>query len=503
LQLLGTTTISASTFASGNGGNINVNVTGAAIINGEGTEENAEIASKTSGAGNGGNVTVTAGDLQVINGGNIGTDTSGSGASGNVVINANSLEMTAPSIISADTFSTGVGGNVTLNVAGPITMAGKFTAIGAETGQSTAGAGNGGSVVVNAASIQINGQAEIDTSTIGPGNAGALTVNVGSIAISGAGAPANTTGLFADAASLTPSVAGNGGDITIRGSQMSIFDGGQVSTRSSDAGNGGDISINLDTLDMNGGDIESAAGGAGNAGNVAINIAGAFTMENSGLVLATSVQSHGGQIQANVGSLAMDFSGMTSQTLGTQPGGDISINAAGNIQLTNGSVISAIAFDSDAGSITLIAGANVALTRSGLTTSAEGAGGNITIDPTYVILGDSFVVAEAINKNGGNILITPDVLLVSTDSIITASSAKGVSGEVEETSPDQDLAGQLVTLPGSLYSVEATLQDICAVKLGGDFSSFITAPNGGLPLEPGGWMPSFTPGSNAIPQTAP
>ena len=503
LQMLGTTSISASTFASGNGGNININVTGAAIINGEGSEENAEIASKTSGAGNGGNVTVTAGDLQVINGGNIGTDTSGSGNSGNVIINANSLEMTTLSIISADTFSTGAGGNVTLNVAGPITMSGQFTSIGAETGQSTAGAGNGGAIVVNADALRISGQAEIDTSTIGLGNAGAMIVNVGSITINGVGTPANTTGLFADAASLTASSAGNGGDITIRGAQMSVIDGGQISTRSSDAGNGGDISINLSTLDMNGGDIESAAGRAGNAGNIAINVAGALTMENTALVLATSLQSRGGQIQANVGSLTMDFSGVTSQTLGTQPGGDTSINAAGNIQLTNGSVISAIAFDSDAGSITLVAGGTVELTRSELTTSAEGAGGNITIDPTYVILNDSFVVANAVNKNGGNILITPDVLLVSTDSLINASSQKGVSGQVEETAPDQDLAGQLVTLPGSLYAPQATLADICAVRLGGDFSSFITAPNGGLPLEPGGWLPSFTPGSNVVPQTQP
>jgi hypothetical protein len=120
-----------------------------------------------------------------------------------------------------------------------------------------------------------------------------------------------------------------------------------------------------------------------------------------------------------------------------------------------------------------------------------------------VILNDSDVIASAVNRNGGNILITPDVLLVSTDSVINASSAKGVSGQVEETAPDQDLAGQLVTLPGSLYSVEATLQDVCAVRLGGDFSSFITAPNGGLPLEPGGWMPSSASGSNAVPQTQP
>jgi len=507
LQMLGYTELIASAFASGNGGNVTVNVGGTAIVNGMGSEEAAEIASKTAqtaaGGGKGGDVTVAAGDLQVLNGGDIGSDTLGSGACGNVTITANSLEMNNDAIISADTFATGAGGNVLVNVAGPITMSGVETIIGAQTGQNSAGAGNGGSITVNANSIQISNEAEIDTSSIGLGNAGALDVNAGQITLNGLGITPDTTGLFAEAAAQTPASTGNGGSITVNAAQMSILNAGDVSTRSSDAGQSGNILITAGSLDINGGFIESAANDAGNAGSIGLNVAAALTMENSGLILATSLQSLGGHIAANVGSLIINFAAIASQTLGLEPGGDISVNAAGNIQLSNGAVISTIGFHSDAGSINLQAGSTVELSHSDLLTEAEGAGGNITIDPTYVILNDSAVIASAVNRNGGNILITPDVLLVSTDSVINASSARGVSGQVEVTAPDQDLAGQLVTLPSSLYSVEETLQDICAVRLGGDFSSFITAPNGGLPLEPGGWMPSSTGGSNALPQTQP
>ena len=127
------------------------------------------------------------------------------------------------------------------------------------------------------------------------------------------------------------------------------------------------------------------------------------------------------------------------------------------------------------------------------------AGGNITIDPTYVILDSSDVVARAVQLSGGNISISPQVLLTSTDSVVSASSQQGVSGQVQESTIYRELASQLVALPESLYSVAAALQDICAVKLGGDFSSFITAGRGGLPIEPGGWLPSI----DFLPATAP
>ena len=66
-----------------------------------------------------------------------------------------------------------------------------------------------------------------------------------------------------------------------------------------------------------------------------------------------------------------------------------------------------------------------------------------------------------------------------------------MAGNIEIASPATDLAGSLAQLPESLLSAWSTLQDQCTVDLEGDLSSFIVVGRGGLPIEPGSWLPSF------------
>ena len=102
----------------------------------------------------------------------------------------------------------------------------------------------------------------------------------------------------------------------------------------------------------------------------------------------------------------------------------------------------------------------------------------------------SSVLARAGDKSGGNITIHPDAFLASPDSVVSASSVKGVSGQVVVTSSDQTLVGSLTRLPGSLLDVNAQLRQGCAKTASGDVSTFVQASTGGLPPTPGGWLPS-------------
>src|SRR2546422_10501939 len=59
--------------------------------------------------------------------------------------------------------------------------------------------------------------------------------------------------------------------------------------------------------------------------------------------------------------------------------------------------------------------------------SGQGKGGNITIDPRFVVLDNSQIRADAFGGPGGNVKIVADVYL-TTDSVVSASSTLGVPG---------------------------------------------------------------------------
>ena len=118
--------------------------------------------------------------------------------------------------------------------------------------------------------------------------------------------------------------------------------------------------------------------------------------------------------------------------------GDININAADTLRMKNSSITTEATY-SDGGNIYIKAGYMVELIDSKITASVGGGpqttGGNITIDPEYVILNDSQIIANAYEGKGGNIRIIADVFLASPDSIVDASSALGIDGTVNIQAP--------------------------------------------------------------------
>jgi large exoprotein involved in heme utilization and adhesion len=88
------------------------------------------------------------------------------------------------------------------------------------------------------------------------------------------------------------------------------------------------------------------------------------------------------------------------------------------------------------------------LTDSAISAEAGGvtatdAGGNITIDPEYVILNASDIVARANAGNGGNITIQAGFFIASGDSAIDASSTSGIDGNVLIDSPNEIMGSVL------------------------------------------------------------
>ena len=126
------------------------------------------------------------------------------------------------------------------------------------------------------------------------------------------------------------------------------------------------------------------------------------------------------------------------------------------------------------------------------------AGGNITIDPQFVILQNSQIIAQAFAGSGGAINVIAGVFIADPNSLVSASSAQGPQGTVNIQSPVQNVGGELAALSDEFSSAAALLAQQCVARAAdGKFSTFVVASREGLPVEPGGFLasPSWATGT--------
>jgi hypothetical protein len=132
-------------------------------------------------------------------------------------------------------------------------------------------------------------------------------------------------------------------------------------------------------------------------------------------------------------------------------------------------------------------------TISASVADGPGEGGNISIDPQYVILQNSQILAQAAGGQGGaiTIIITNGGLyLPDANSIVNADSGSGVNGTVTIQSPNAPISGQIQPLGAAPLPATSLLNQHCAALAGGEFSSFTVAGRDSLPAEPGSWLTS-------------
>ena len=114
-------------------------------------------------------------------------------------------------------------------------------------------------------------------------------------------------------------------------------------------------------------------------------------------------------------------------------------------------------------------------------------GGNITIDPQFVLLQNSQIVANAFAGQGGNIRIQAQrVFLADPASIVNASSDLGIDGVVNIQAPVTSISGAVAPLPQEFARLSELLRDRCAGRLReGRVSRLVLGGRDGVPSEPG------------------
>lgn len=463
----------------------------------------AIIVTSTGSSGPSGTIQITAGGTVSLVG-NFASDTSSrivtrsssigqdAGKNGDISIDANRVTLNDGAKIFSDTLNT-KGGDIRIQTHDSVQLSGGSRI------STTSSAKDAGSLRITGSSITVEGLGTgLSTQSIGLGNAGniSLMATSGSLILSGG----------SDVKSLTGQGSGTAGAIMASATDSIEISGGAIITSSSfGPAPAGPITIsagNIVSLSGSGTGLFSEAFGRGDGGSISI---------------------QGTQVQLTNGAIISAKSGPTQGTAGTGAGGNINIMAGQSMTLNNGSSISTSSTGiGNAGSIDITAGQSFIATNSSVTTQANhasggaikittapsgtfklinslisasvldgaGGGGSVDIDPLYVILLNSQILANAVQGPGGNIFITTNFFLSDANSVISASSQFGVNGTVTIQSPNAPISGQIQPLGKTPLPATSLLNQHCAALADGQFSSFTVAGRDSLPTEPGNWLAS-------------
>ncbi|MBS3025920.1 MAG: S-layer family protein [Dolichospermum sp. DET50] len=418
-------------FGKGNAGNINIHTSSLTLKN-DSTINTSVFAA--SSEGNGGNITIDTANLTLENGNFISADTNGKGNAGNVAIKATQgVTVGEKAVLSSDVNDTAQGnsGGITIDTATLTLENGSF--IGADT----RGKGNAGSVAIKATQgVNVRGWLSSDVKGTAQGNSGGITIDTSTLTLENGGfISADTRG------------KGNAGSVAIKATQgVTVGEKALLSSDVTDTaqGNGGNVTIDTSTLTLkNGGFISADTKGKGNAGNVAIQANQGVTV---GGFLSSGVtdtgEGNGGGITIDTSSLTLENGGIISTSiLGKGDAGNITINATQGVNVRGG--LSSGVFNTgegNSGDITITT-PTLNLENGGIISTSilgKGDAGNITINAIQgvtvggLLTSGVFSTIETIDRNsGGKVTINTSTLTVENGGSINASTyGKGDAGNI-------------------------------------------------------------------------
>lgn len=521
MEILNGAQINAAVFSgSGRGGDIDVTADSLLVSGRNVNGFSAGIFSDLNfpARGTAGNVRVyTTGNLMLTNGGLISSFSGSFGNSGNINVRTTNLSVTNGATVTSTNFGAGLGGRIDIEannvvLAGP--GPGSFTGLFAIGGFLSARAGD---ITVRTGKLDILDGALITARTSGIGQGGTIDITADHIFISGTDPSSGSAAFDGISAGITASnlalqprpdlARGNAGDIRIRVVTLDVQNDGTIRALSTGSGNAGTIAIDAETVAIASGAVVSGEStGPGNAGTVSVTAANTLALTAASITTET-VQGIGGDIALWAqGLMLQDGATVSTRSTGRGNSGNITIVAADLFQSHN-SAVTTEATQAFGGNIDIQTQRMIQLTDSRIVTSVQsgaGNGGNITIDPQFLILDNSQILAQAVAGNGGNISIMAGTMMVSPGSVISATSQAGISGQVAIQAPVNNVATALSRLSQTPLNAAELLTARCSARLReGRTSSLTVAGRDGVPAEPGSWRPTAFPFASLRSPTAP
>ena len=508
ISIVGGSALESDSFSSGDGGEIILTANSAFSLT------NARLEAEVGGSGAGGLVEIKSPEIALGQDSEINISAlSGSGDAGVLNITGTSLALDN-SLIATKTLTVGNAGQVTLT-------ADAITATDSTIQGETLGAGQGADIFLLAADISLTGT-RLDSSTLGSGAGGFIRLSGSAVLVDGSTLITETEG------------AGKGGTIFIAADRMDILNQGNLNGRSSggsgDAGSisistgelnidnglitlvtttpgsGGDLVIDTGTLRLNQSTLSASANSDGNAGRIEIAAVEGSLLNNSVISSDTTGNGVGGDILIKANKLNIfSQAGISSSATGASDAGDVTLLVPEILQIVGGSIQTTSAL-SGGGSINIQTLNRIRIDQSIISASANGVtessgGGNINIDPELFTIRQSQIVAQANAGTGGNIDLVADNFLADTETLISASSQRGIDGTVEIESPNQSVNPVSADLDTGFQALPDFISNNCKSSSLQDRSYLIVDNMNPVRRDPAGYLPAPLAEATAIPHT--
>ncbi len=366
---------------------------------------------------------------------------------------------------------------------------------GAKLSSSGVFGGDGGSIEVDARdTVTIAGTRQdgavggIFSNAEAGGDSGSIDVTAKALVLDDLG------GLFGEVSGVDANGdSGRGGSIDVDVERLSIQGSGRIDTTTRSAGPGGEITIDADEWvrlsgrrnDFNFSSVTtfSLAEGSGPAGTIRITSPEITLTGGAGISTSAEGLGDGGVIDLRGNVITLRDASITSAA---------DLGAAGDIYINGGPLVPGTLEIQKPADVS--PGERLVLDRGVISTSATdgfGQGGDIVIDPQFVILRESLIIARAVGGQGGNIVIVAENLLADQDTVINADSSFGTNGKVEIRSTGEELRGDVETLPSTIPEVVDLLRERCAARRSGRAAgSFVLRGRDGLPSSPDDYLPA-------------
>jgi len=378
----------------------------------------------------------------------------------------------------------------------------------------------------------------LSTSSQSEGGAGAIIVRVQDLVMS------NSSFILSE--NKYPGFSQDIGIISIRGEHIFLSSESKISTQSESESDAGGIALEISELSMTGKSYISSAGNhpdrKGAAGHVFIakkishiddvlfgfldienkyeipdifhiqDIVDTIRLDNFAYVSTSSAGpgDAGGILIGSQNIFLSDGARISSESTSTKGGGSaglIQLNQLQHLSLIQDSQITTQALKTSApdtiipglieqdrlnGMISITANDDIQLLDSSISSSVLGGlgnGGNISILSKDTILNKSQIIANAYEGNGGNIYITADYVIQSSDSLISASSQLGVDGNIVIDAFVENFDKQIISLAENFLDGSKWIQKPCQTRDYEDSSHFFITTKKVRPRSFADWQP--------------
>jgi filamentous hemagglutinin family protein len=393
------------------------------------------------GSAPGGDVSLEADRISIAGGSAIETTTSGLSPGGAIHLAAGTVTLDGATILSS-TEGSGAAGDIDIRT-GDLTLGGNASQILSGNGVAAPAGVSGGAIdVVASGTVLVKDGAVIASDTPGASAGGDIHIEAAALRI------ARDGGALPGAvrASVEELASGPGGSISIEAGNVTLDEGGQISTTTSGAGAAGAISIAA-----SGGVLlqsEAIVGGVSQPSSIAARSETDADANSVSIAARTIDVQHGAQI--------------STRAAGAGRSGDVTLAASDRISVqgsaTQPSIVSARAVDGPGGNLTVSAPTLELLDGGRLDVSSGGAGlgGQIVANVgTLTVAGispgglEAEIAAEAQSAGDarGVAITASDAIHIGRGGTISASSSGlgGSPGDVALTAPSIEIDGGKVT----------------------------------------------------------